>query len=407
MTKNIFDITIIGAGIVGMATAYHLLQKKPNLKVLVLEKETSVAFHQSDKNSGVIHSGIYYEPGSAKAINCKKGYGELLNFCDLHHVAYDLCGKVIVATAESELETLTKIFERGKQNGLSNLRLIDANEVSQIEPYVKCIKGIHVPQAGIIDYKEVTEKLAELFIEKGGKLALSRKVQSIEHNSDTITISCQKEKYVTKFLLNCAGLYADKVAEMTGMHADFKIVPFRGEFYKLKDHATRLVNGLIYPVPDMNFPFLGVHFTKRIHGGIEAGPNAVLAFRREGYKHLDVNFSELIESVTYSGFMHLAAKNWKKGMGEMYRSFSPKAFVKALQKMIPSISLNDVERSRSGVRAQALDKKGNLVHDYFFLENERIINLCNAPSPAATSSLSIGDMLSDKIIQKTLLLQRF
>lgn len=395
-----YDITIIGAGIVGMATAYKLLEMAPGLKVAVVDKEATVSFHQSDRNSGVIHSGVYYEPGSAKAVNCQKGYKALLEFCDAHDVPYDLCGKVIVAKDESELPTLHKIYQRGKENGLEPLEYLDQQEVREIEPHVRGIKGIRVPQAGIIDYKEVTEKLAELFVAKGGSLHMSTVVRDIKQQPDKIALVCPNDRIFTRSLVNCAGLYADKVAKLTGMEADFRIVPFRGEFYKLKKEKEYLVNGLIYPVPDMKFPFLGVHFTKRLHGGIEAGPNAVLAFRREGYKHLDIHPGELFESLVYPGFLRLAAKFWKKGFEEMYRSFSPPAFVKSMQKLIPEITLEDIERSRTGVRAQALDRHGNLIYDYFILEDARITNLCNAPSPAATSALAIGDFMARKVLGK-------
>jgi L-2-hydroxyglutarate oxidase len=400
MKSPVYDILIIGAGIVGAATAYHLIKKQPSLKIAILEKEASVSFHQSDRNSGVIHSGVYYEPGSAKAINCQKGYKSLLEFCSENDVDFDLCGKVIVANDESELATLDTIFKRGKANGLESIKYLDPQQIAEIEPYVKAIKGIHVPQAGIIDYLEVTQKITELFVRHGGEIFLLSKVLDIRQSDDLVEVICKNQTFKSKALVNCAGLYADKVAEMTGMKADFKIVPFRGEFYRLKKEKEYLVNGLIYPVPDMKFPFLGVHFTKRLRGGIEAGPNAVLSFRREGYKHLDIHPGELFESVTYPGFLRLASKFWKKGFEEMHRSFSPTAFVKSLQRLIPEIKLADIERSRSGVRAQALDRQGNLIYDYFILENEHITNLCNAPSPAATSGLAIGDFLSQKVLDK-------
>ena len=400
MKTPVYDITIIGAGIVGLATAHQLLIESPGLKIAILEKEASISYHQSDRNSGVIHSGVYYEPGSAKAVNCQKGYKALIQFCDQHQVPYDLCGKVIVAKEESELQTLEKIYNRGKANGLDTIKYLNPQEIHEIEPHVVAIKGIHVPQAGIIDYLEVSHKLAEIFVQNGGEIMLLSKVLDIKQTPEVVEVHCKKQTFKTRALVNCAGLYADKVAEMTGMQADFKIVPFRGEFYKLKKEREYLVNGLIYPVPDMKFPFLGVHFTKRIQGGIEAGPNAVLAFRREGYKHLDIHAGELLESLSYPGFLKLASKFWKKGFEEMHRSFSPAAFVRSLQRLVPEIRLADIERSRSGVRAQALDKNGNLIYDYFFLENEHITNLCNAPSPAATSALAIGEFLSRKVLDK-------
>ena len=389
-----YDITIIGGGIVGLATAWKIIEAHPGIKLAVLEKESAVATHQTDRNSGVIHSGIYYKPGSAKAVNCVKGYGMLLDFCKTHDIPFELCGKIIIAQKEEQLPVLESIFQRGVQNGLTGIRMIDAREAKEIEPYCHAIKGILVPQAGIIDYRVVAEKLAELIRQQGGEIITGFKVDSITESKDNITISTAHRAVVSKIAIGCAGLYADHLAKMAGLTPPHKIVPFRGEFYALRPEATRLVRGLIYPVPDVNFPFLGVHLTKRIGGGIEAGPNAVLAFRREGYKHLDVHAGELAEALGYSGFQKLAIKHWRKGMDEMHRSFSKRAFLKSLQVLVPSLRMDDISRSRSGVRAQALDKNGNLVDDYVILQQERMIHLCNAPSPAATSCLSIGEFVA-------------
>ena len=389
-----YDITIIGGGIVGLATAWKIIEAHPDIKLAVLEKESAVATHQTDRNSGVIHSGIYYKPGSAKAVNCVKGYGMLLDFCKTHDIPFELCGKIIITQKEEQLPVLESIFQRGVQNGLTGIRMIDAREAKEIEPYCQAIKGILVPQAGIIDYRVVAEKLAELIRQQGGEIITGFKVDSITESKDNITISTDHRAVVSKIAIGCAGLYADHLAKMAGLTPPHKIVPFRGEFYALRPEATRLVRGLIYPVPDVNFPFLGVHLTKRIGGGIEAGPNAVLAFRREGYKHLDVHAGELAEALGYSGFQKLAMKHWRKGMDEMHRSFSKRAFLKSLQVLVPSLRMDDISRSRSGVRAQALDKNGNLVDDYVILQQERMIHLCNAPSPAATSCLSIGEFVA-------------
>jgi len=395
-----YDISIIGGGIVGLATAWKIIEAHPGIKLVVLEKEVAVATHQTDRNSGVIHSGIYYKPGSAKAVNCVKGYGMLLEFCKMHAIPYELCGKIIIAQKEEQLAVLESIYQRGVENGLAGIKMIDANEAKEIEPYCRAIRGIWVPQAGIIDYRVVAEKLADLIRLHGGDIITGFKVDSIIESKDHIRITSVNKSVLSKLAIGCAGLYADHLVRIAGLESPHKIVPFRGEFYALRPEATKLVRGLIYPVPDVNFPFLGVHLTKRIGGGVEAGPNAVLAFRREGYKHLDVHVGELSEALRYSGFQKLAMKHWRKGMDEMHRSFSKRAFLKSLRVLVPSLSLDDITRSRTGVRAQALDKNGNLVDDYVILQQERMIHLCNAPSPAATSCLSIGEFVAGKAGEK-------
>ncbi len=390
----VYDVTIVGGGIVGLATAWKIQEAHPGIKVVVLEKETAVATHQTDRNSGVIHSGIYYKPGSAKAVNCVKGYGMLLDFCRQYDIPFELCGKIIIAGDEKQIPTLEGIFKRGMENGLQGIRMIDAREAKEIEPSCHAVKGIWVPQTGIIDYRVVANKLAELIKERGGEIITGFRVDSILEDRECIKISSDSRNVVSKLAIGCAGLYADHLARMAGLNPPHKIVPFRGEFYALSTEATKLVRGLIYPVPDVNFPFLGVHLTKRIDGGVEAGPNAVLAFRREGYKHLDVHVGELVEALRYSGFQKLAMKHWRKGIDEMLRSFSKKAFLKSLQVLVPTLRMEDISRSRTGVRAQALDNNGNLVDDYVILQQERMIHLCNAPSPAATSCLSIGEYVA-------------
>jgi L-2-hydroxyglutarate oxidase len=391
----IYDVTIIGGGIVGLATAWKIQNAHPGIKVVVLEKESAIATHQTDRNSGVIHSGIYYNPGSAKAVNCVKGYGMLLEFCREYDIPFELCGKIIIAGDEKQIPTLEGIFNRGIENRLQDIRMIDAQEAKEIEPFCHAEKGIWVPQAGIIDYRSVAQKLAELIQARGGEIITCFEVKGVIESNDSIQLASANRKVVSRLAIGCAGLYADRLARLAGAELPHKIVPFRGEFYELRPEATRLVKGLIYPVPDVNFPFLGVHLTKRIGGGIEAGPNAVLAFRREGYKHLDFHFGELIEALRYSGFQKLAKNHWRKGLDEMHRSFSSKAFLKSLQVLVPSLRIEDIKRSRSGVRAQALDKNGNLVDDYVILQQDRMIHLCNAPSPAATSCLSIGEYVAD------------
>lgn len=395
-----YDVAIIGCGIVGLATAFQLLSKNNRIKLVLLEKEDTIAKHQTGNNSGVIHSGVYYKPGSEKAKNCKRGYQMLLDFCNEESINYELCGKVIVATKDKELPILQNIYERGIQNGLKGLKFLNPAELKEKEPYLFGIKGIWVPQAGIIDYKLVASKYAEKIKLLGGEIKLGHKLNNVIVSNSELNLETSQGNFSTKLMVNCAGLYSDKIARMTGQGHDFKIIPFRGEYYELKPEKISLVNGLIYPVPDPNFPFLGVHFTKMIQGGVEAGPNAVLAFKREGYRNTQIDFKEFIEIITYQGFLKVAAKYWKDGAYEMYRSYSKKAFVKAMKTLIPSITSDDVVKGGAGVRAQACTKKGHLVDDFLILEKKRVINVCNAPSPAATSSLSIGKTISEKIISK-------
>lgn len=395
-----YDLAIIGGGIVGLATGWQLLNQHPDLRLVVLEKESAIATHQTDRNSGVIHSGIYYKPGSAKALNCVKGHAMLLDFCKTHGVPFELCGKVIVANKENQLPVLDGIFNRGIENGLNGIAKLDARDVKDIEPHCNAIQGIWVPQAGIIDYRQVANTLASLILSKGGDILTGFEVQRITEKQDHVVINSPNREIKTRYTISCAGLYSDHIAKLAGLKPPHKIVPFRGEFYALSPEASKMVRGLIYPVPDINFPFLGVHLTKRIHGGVEAGPNAVLAFRREGYKHLDIHFGELSEALRYPGFQRLARKHWRKGMEEMKRSFSKTAFLKSLQELVPELQSEHITRSRSGVRAQAIDKHGNMVDDYVLLEQDRILHLLNAPSPAATSCLSIGEFAAAKMEER-------
>jgi (S)-2-hydroxyglutarate dehydrogenase len=395
-----YDVVIVGGGIVGLATALQLKKSNPSIKLVLIEKEDEVAKHQTGNNSGVIHSGLYYKPGSLKATNCIHGYNLMVDFCQQNEIVFDLCGKIVVATEEKELPLLENLFIRGGQNGLQNLKRLKKEELADYEPHVTGLAGIFVPQTGIVDYKKVALKYAELIQKLDGQIQLNERVidiQSSEHNNVVVT---QKTSYSTKLVVNCAGLYSDKVARMTVPKLNLKIIPFRGEYYKLKKEKEYLVKNLIYPVPDANFPFLGVHFTRMAKGGVEAGPNAVLAFKREGYKKSDVNFSELTEILTWPGFQKVVAKYWRTGFGEMYRSYSKAAFTKALQKLIPEIQEADLVEGGSGVRAQACDREGGLVDDFMILEEKNVINVCNAPSPAATSSLSIGETVSKLALKK-------
>ncbi len=389
------DFIIIGGGIVGLSTAYHLIKQKPNSKVILLEKESSMALHQTGHNSGVIHSGIYYKPGSLKAINCKKGYNQLIQFCENNEIKYDLCGKIIVATQKEELTALSNILDRGIANGLEGIKKINAQQIKEIEPHCAGIEGLWVPQTGIIDYVAVSKKYAELFLASGGEIYYNQRANNIISEANLNIVQTDKREYQAKYVINCAGLYSDKVAKMTNPNVDVQILPFRGEYFSLKKEKEYLVKNLIYPVPNPNFPFLGVHFTRMINGGVEAGPNAVLAFAREGYTNKVINWKELIETLGHSGFRKVALKYWKDGMYEMYRSYSKTAFTKALQRLIPEIQKDDLENQTAGVRAQACDSKGNLSDDFLIFEENNIINVCNAPSPAATSSLAIGESIAN------------
>lgn len=395
-----YDVTVIGAGIVGLATALKIKEKNKSLNVLVLDKEQEIAAHQTGHNSGVIHSGLYYKPRSLKAKNCIKGYSMLLEFCEQNEVKYERCGKVVVATSKSEIGYLHQLLSRGKENGLDGLKLLSAEELKEYEPHVNGIEAIFVPQTGIIDYKEVSEKYAALFQSLGGIVHLGEKVLDIKKENGQSTVVTTKTSYETILVVNCSGLYSDRVARFTEQKLDIKVIPFRGEYFELVKEKQHLVKNLIYPVPDPNFPFLGVHFTRMINGGIEAGPNAVFAFRREGYKKSNIHLGELMESLAWPGFQKVAGKYWKTGFGELYRSFSKSAFTKALQKLMPSIESKDLVPGGAGVRAQACDRTGGLIDDFMILENTQAINVCNAPSPAATSSLSIGDTVSDLVLKR-------
>jgi L-2-hydroxyglutarate oxidase len=390
-----YDIIIIGGGIVGLATAYQTLLKKPKLKLLLLEKESALAKHQTGNNSGVIHSGLYYKPGSLKATNCITGYQMLLDFCDQEGLTYDLCGKVVVATEDFQKPLLENLYQRGLENGLDKISRISVEELKEIEPHVRGVAALKVPYTGIIDYKQVAEKYGEKIQGLGGEILLGAKVTDINEKGDESIVTTTDSNFETRLVINCCGLYSDKIARKTSKDVDLKIIPFRGEYFKLKPEKEYLVKHLIYPVPDPNFPFLGVHFTRMMKGGVEAGPNAVLAFRREGYKKSQISIPELAETLMWPGFQKVALKYWKTGLGEMYRSFSKSAFTKALQGLIPEIQADDLVDGGAGVRAQACDRTGGLLDDFSIIETKKAINVCNAPSPAATSSLSIGDTVSD------------
>lgn len=390
------DVAIIGGGIIGLATGWRISQRFPDKSILVLEKESQVAQHQTGHNSGVLHSGIYYKPGTLRATNCREGKEEMEAFCDAEEIPWDQCGKVIVATDEQQFSSLDTIFKRGQQNGVI-CEMIDKTRLKELEPHVAGIRGIHVPETGIVDYKQVAIRLAERIQEKDNQVETTAEVTGIRHHADYITIQTRQAEYSAKHVINCGGLFSDRVARMGGSKPNSKIVPFRGEFFTLKPTAQHLCHSLIYPVPNPEFPFLGVHFTKMIHGGVECGPNAVWAFAREGYSNTHINFRDMFESATYPGFLKMAMKYWKTGVKEMWRSLSKSAFVKELQHLIPEIKSEDLETAPAGVRAQALGPDGNIIDDFLIDESDRMINVLNAPSPAATSSLRIGSMVTDRL----------
>jgi (S)-2-hydroxyglutarate dehydrogenase len=396
----LYDVIVIGGGIVGLATALQIKNSNPQLNLLLIEKESALAEHQTGNNSGVIHSGLYYKPGSLKATNCINGYHMLLAFCKENEILFELCGKIVVATEEKEIPLLNNLLIRGEQNGLKNLKRLNKEQLKEYEPHVNGIEGIFVPQTGIVDYVKVALKYGELIQKSGGEIKLGERVLTIQKDGNKSIVVTQKQSYSGKLIINCAGLYSDKVARMTVPNVNVKIIPFRGEYFKLRAEKEYLVKNLIYPVPDPNFPFLGVHFTRMAKGGVEAGPNAVLAFAREGYKKSTINLSELAESLAWPGFQKVAKKYWRTGMGEMYRSFSKSAFTRALQKLIPEIQESDLVEGGAGVRAQACDRDGGLVDDFLILEDQHVINVCNAPSPAATSSLAIGETVSKLALKR-------
>jgi len=394
-----YDITIIGGGIVGTATALSIL-KEEKVKLLLLEAESSLAAHQTGNNSGVIHSGLYYKPGSLKAANCTLGREMMYSFCEEHSIPFDKCGKIVVATSKEEIPALNMLEERGRANGLAGIKRLSSSEIKEYEPHASGIDGLFVSQTGIVDYVAVTNKYANFILHNGGEIILNSKLNSVKRYSKDLILFTEHDEYRTKFIVNCAGLQSDRIAKMFNVDPKLQIIPFRGEYYKLKKEKQYLVSNLIYPVPDPQFPFLGVHFTRMINGGVEAGPNAVLAFKREGYKKTDFSFRDILEMKLYPGFWKMATKYYKMGFQEFRRSFSKDLFVKSLQKLIPEIKYDDIEIGGAGVRAQALERDGKLVDDFRIVEAERMVHVLNAPSPAATASLSIGRTISDLVIKR-------
>lgn len=388
-----YDFAIIGGGIVGLSAAMAVGQRYPQAKILVLEKENSWAAHQTGNNSGVIHSGIYYKPGSFKAKFCRDGSRSMVAFCQTHNIAHEVCGKVIIATEKEELPALENLYQRGLQNGLE-LAKITAEQVREIEPYVNCLAGIRVSTTGIADYKQVCQKYAELSRSQGAELRLNTKVEKILETPQGCVVETNNGAFATQFIINCAGLHSDRIAKLANADPQAKIVPFRGEYYELKPEKRYLVKHLIYPVPNPNFPFLGVHYTRMIDGTVHAGPNAVLSFKREGYHKSDFDLQDFLETMTYPGFWKLAAKHADEGIKEIIRSFSKAAFVRSLQRLIPEVCSDDLIPTHAGVRAQALMNDGKLVDDFLIIQSHNALHVCNAPSPAATSSLEIGKAIA-------------
>jgi (S)-2-hydroxyglutarate dehydrogenase len=395
-----YDFAIIGGGIVGLSTAMALGKRYPDAQIIVLEKEGDWAAHQTGHNSGVIHSGIYYKPGSFKAKFCRDGANSMVEFCQEHHIDHDVCGKVIVAVDESEVQRLENIYQRGVDNGIQVQR-ITAEEVKEVEPHVRCVAGVRVHATGIANYKQVCLKYADLIQQQGGELRLNTKVLRIVHSASNQVIETNNGIFETRFVINCAGLHSDRVAKLNNVDPQAKIIPFRGEYYELIPEKRHLVKTLIYPVPNPDFPFLGVHFTRMIDGSVHAGPNAVLSLKREGYKKTDFDLRDFAEVMTYPGFWKLAAKHADEGIQEIIRSFSKAAFVRSLQQLIPEVQASDLVPCHAGVRAQALMNDGKLVDDFLIISGQNCVNVCNAPSPAATSSLEIGKAIVAKIPEQS------
>lgn len=397
MAQKVYDVAIIGAGIVGLATALQL-SKKTKAKIVVIETENEIAKHQTGHNSGVIHSGLYYKPGSSKAINCVEGANKLYKFCEENNIKHERCGKIVVATNEKELAALDILYQRGLQNGLKGIKKLTAAEIKDHEPNIVGIAGLYVPQTGIIDYSDVCRAYTEIISKNGHEILLNNKFTGLAYYKEMMVLKTSGGEIKTKNLINCGGLYSDRVAKLCGIKPTVKIIPFRGEYYQLIPEKQHLINNLVYPVPNPKFPFLGVHFTRMVGGAVEAGPNAVLAFKREGYKKSDFSLSDSIDTFTYPGFWVLAAKYWYTGFGEMYRSASKKAFVKALRGLMPSLQNEDIRPAGSGVRAQALAADGKLLDDFRIEQVNNMVHVLNAPSPAATASLAIGENIAEMAI---------
>jgi len=394
MESSQYDIAIIGGGILGLSTAMQLLERAPQWRVAVIEKEEQLATHQTGHNSGVMHSGIYYRPGSHKAQFCVAGLNNMVKFCEENEIEYQQCGKVIVALHESEFGRLDDLLQRGTANGVPDLEMVGPERLKEIEPHTAGVRALWAPHTGIVDFTKVAAAFANKFQQAGGDIFTGAAVKKITNSSGSVALETTKGTLQAKHLINCAGLYADKVASMTGEKVGVRIIPFRGEYYTLRPESHHLVSGLIYPVPDPQFPFLGVHFTRNIKGHVEAGPNAVMALRREGYRKRDFSIGETLGNLAYPGFWKMAMKYWKIGMGEVYRSYSRRVFLRDLQRLIPEIQNSDLASGGSGVRAQAVARDGSLLDDFSIIQGRDAIHVLNAPSPGATSSLAIGEHIA-------------
>ena len=400
MTDRETDLLIIGAGIVGLATAMEVTRRVPRMGLIVVEKEDRVAAHQTGHNSGVIHSGIYYKTGSLKARNCVAGAASMKRFCQENGIPYEECGKLVVATSDEEVPRLIALHERGTANGVPGLRMLERDAFREIEPHCDGLRAVHVPTTGIVDYTVVAQKYAELIQRAGGEIVLGAKVVALRGDNGGNIVETHAGAFRTRYVINCAGLYSDAITRMAGVQTNLEIVPFRGEYYEVRPERRNLIRNLIYPVPDPRFPFLGAHFTRRVNGSVEAGPNALLAFRREGYNGASPDMDEAMGMLRFPGFWKMARKYWRMGMAEQYRSWMKPAFAKALQKMVPELKESDLAPGGSGVRAQAVDANGNLLDDFHFVHSGRMIHVCNVPSPAATASLEIGREIVDMMAQR-------
>ncbi len=394
------DLLIIGAGIVGLATALEITLRFPGMSLVIVEKEDRVAAHQTGHNSGVIHSGLYYRTGSLKARNCVAGTASMKRFCQQNGVPFEECGKLVVATSAEEVPRLEQLHQRGIANGVPGLRMLTREQFREIEPHCDGVSGLQVPTTGIVDYTQVAQKYAELIERAGGEIAFRAKVLGLREDGTSNLMETSAGTFRARYAINCAGLYSDAITRMAGVQTDLEIIPFRGEYYEVKPERCHLIKSLIYPVPDPRFPFLGVHFTRRVNGSVEAGPNALLAFRREGYTGTSPDLGEAMQMLRFSGFRKMAKKYWRMGWAEQYRSLVKTAFVKSLQKMVPELTESDLAPGGSGVRAQAVDKNGNLVDDFYFVHSKQMIHVCNVPSPAATASLEIGREIVDMLAER-------
>jgi len=395
MSDEHCDVVVIGGGIVGLSVAMEATRRFPHLRLAVLEKEAQVGSHQSGHDSGVIHSGVYYKPGSVKARTCVEGAAAMIDFCRVHSISHKVCGKVIVATSGEELPRLNELLARGRANGIPGLRMLNREQLREIEPHAAGVAALHVPGTGITDYTLVCQKYVEIIQTQGGRVKTSAKVTSIRQKTSETLLETTAGTFTAKSVVNCAGLFSDRISSLAGDCHEVRIVPFRGEYYDVIPHKQTLVRGLIYPVPDPRFPFLGVHFTRRIHGGVDAGPNAIFALKREGYRRGDFSLEDTLGSLSFPGFWRMAMKHWQSGAGEIQRAINKSRFVRALQKLVPEIRGADLVPGGSGVRAQAVNRAGQLVDDFQFTHSGNMLHLYNVPSPAATASIAIGRSIVD------------